>query len=751
MTNKLQLLRNERIFWSRLGICINPCRLNPDGSIYDQAKPGDDKKFAAYHKQMRQAGIRVHSSIISLGWTGPDMSDYTLTDRALHELFSAVPDALYIPRIKLDAPLLWSKKNPEELCVYHGGPTTAEEIAAIVDTPVFDCMGYDSLVGYEGLNDTRTNIGGLVSNQSFCSTKWRQDAGEALRRFIHHLQSSAYGDRIIGYHIAYGICGETHLWGHSSWMQRESRIGDYGITTKRKFYQWGLHKYGSQSALQDIWQQPELADGNIELPEPYLRLGLRKRTLHDFMRHGDEYAIVRDYELFMEDANINSIKSFCDVVKDVAGADMPTGCFYGYVLGPCSSAYSGHAGYDKILDCPSIDFICGPADYHRRGPGEPGGFQAITQSIAHRKIWIDEVDMRTHVAGILGTQKFGACNTLQESLFCITREVLKNLSYDLNYWHMDLGDGWYNSPELLEAVKKLTEFSAMVSRSKHHYHGEILIVFDDRSELQHPQHFDHQILVKDLIAEARLTGTTVDVFRLSDIEDIASNEYGFVIFLNCYKITEEQQASINKLLLTAKVTLWHYLAGMVNESTCSVSNIHDTCRFTVEESALELVNPAISFTAESPFTNCQQQDYVLVFEKCSLPAVKVLPGADCKTWALFSNGLPALSARRNHDNTLDLYSVLPLLKSEHLRILSTMAGCHHYAPEGCIVYGDNRFVGIFAKKACKCTIEFPLQTRFHDYHLNGAQPKENEYVADLQICDFKIFLASGVEKRRSGD
>jgi hypothetical protein len=92
-------------------------------------------------------GIKLHTSILPSGWVGDDLYDYSNTDTILDMLFSTCPDIYYIPRVKLNTPLEWQQKHPEELCVYYGGPQSASEIARLINTGKHDILGYDSEIG----------------------------------------------------------------------------------------------------------------------------------------------------------------------------------------------------------------------------------------------------------------------------------------------------------------------------------------------------------------------------------------------------------------------------------------------------------------------------------------------------------------------------------------------------------------------------------------------------------------------------
>ena len=166
--NALNKLKNNSIFWSRLGFENDPPRYDDCGNLIEFG--GDYDKFAAYHKDMYEQGVKLQTSILFSGWVGEDKYDYTLTDKTLEKLFAVLPeDAAYIPRVKLNAPVEWSKLHPEELCVYYGGCNDPEYIRTRVGSLEHDLLGYEAPDGYYMGKDERPNINGFFSNQSFAS------------------------------------------------------------------------------------------------------------------------------------------------------------------------------------------------------------------------------------------------------------------------------------------------------------------------------------------------------------------------------------------------------------------------------------------------------------------------------------------------------------------------------------------------------------------------------------------------------
>ena len=220
------ILRNQTIFWSRMGIGIGYKVLDENG---DPVIGNDTFSELSDHQMFYKSGIKIHSFILESGWVGDGVYNFNTTDKTMDAACKIGEDVLLIPRIKLDPPYDWLKNHPEEVFVYYDGPRTAEEISALVNTPLHDQLGYEAPDGMYMGNPkyNKPNVGGKISNQSFSSDKWLEDTKAMMKVLFAHLEEK-YGDKILGYHIAYGTSGETLLWGRIS-----RKFGDYGITNMR--------------------------------------------------------------------------------------------------------------------------------------------------------------------------------------------------------------------------------------------------------------------------------------------------------------------------------------------------------------------------------------------------------------------------------------------------------------------------------------------------------------------------------------
>ena len=755
----LNIIHDNSVFWSRLGFAYDPPRLDENGKpiLYTP----NFEPHIKYQKDFFNAGIKVISSILNSGWIGCNNYDYEVTDKVLDAIFQANPEAYYIPRIKLNVPIDWCAENPEDVFVYYGGPGTAAEIRSLIGTKHHDLPGYGpSIYGAPSeLEHDKPYNKKLISLQSFSSTKWLTDAGEALRRIINYIECGPYAERIPAYHIAYGVCGETSLWGWGGKGQ-DGLSGDWGINNCKAFFDWGINKYGSLEVLRDVWRNHELTRNNTEPPLPALRQGQFSSPC-SLLRSRPEDIICVDYDIFTSEINVAALEYFGKVVKENTDSK-PVGGFYGYILECPNSAYTGWLAYEKILNSPYIDFIAAPKSYYRNGPGEPGGESSPAQSINRQKMWMDELDIRTH----LGDDS--KCNDFSETRSVLWREFAKNLAHGSNYWWMDLKGGWFDSPEIMQEIAIIEDKKNQFKNESKTGIAEILLVIDEESfaylspegGLHGEWHF---LVMLDFVREAYLCGSPVDIFRLNDLGSLDVSNYKLVFFLNCFKVTSSQKEMIRNKFSETNVIVWFYLSGALNPEY-SIDNVCDLTGFPIEESAEHFSYPRINFNDSSPFTDCQKtvdrtggerrRGHLIKPANMNLPGVKVKKIPNTKIWGTFANGETAVAARHEGTQT-QVYFALPIMRGEHVRALAEMAACNLYAPASCTVYGDNRFISVFPAKAMEFSLKLP---KYVDAALYPDKQQLN-YVNEINLkldsnSDFRFINIkdstplSGIEKQQ---
>ena len=522
-------LRENAIFWSLLGFCYDPPIPDENGNprIFDT----NFARYTRYHDDFSAAGVDVHTFILHSGWVGVDQYDYSLCDRVLDGLFASGKTKYAFPRIKLNVPVDWCAKYPEEVWVYEQGPRDAEGIRQLVGTLQHDWLGYDDPQGYfldNAWRDPRPNVGGLISMQSFSSRQWIHDASVALEKLIRRIEEGPYADRIIGYHIAYGISGELMPWGRNS-----PRYGDFGISSQKHFLQWGLQKYGSMEALRAAWGD----FGSDVVPpkaiaEPQ-QLGMLSKT---------DSAWGTDYMRYFSQVNTDALMAFAKVAKQASGGKL-VGAFYGYVQDVVRAAYAGHLGWDRVLKCPDLDFFAAPKSYRQKGPGDPGGEMCPSASVNLHKLWVDECDNRTHLSNETGQQP---AENLEQTWTVHWREWAKNVSHDSGLWYMDLGIGWFDEAGIMENISRIMAANKRVRKIPHKRTAQILNVIDLESKMALPYELTRN--ATDTLRNWQRCGVAIDNILTDDLFEVSLEGVKLLIFSSAYALTAEKLGRLRQIL-----------------------------------------------------------------------------------------------------------------------------------------------------------------------------------------------------------
>ena len=641
---KLTFLKNNPVFWSRLGFSYDPPRKDATGKpiVFTPDLTRDGK----FHHDFTSIGIKLHTNILHLGWTGVNEYDYSVTDAVLDELFKD-EDIYYIPRIKLNVPVDWCRENPEEILVYWEGPRDAESIREIVDTPKHDWFGYNAPKGYYKAGDfidDRPNACGYVSRQSFSSLKWLEDAGEALRRLIDRLENGKYADRILGYHLAFGVSGESILWGRA-----ENHYGDYGITNTKRFYEWAEKKYGSKEALLKAW------DNDLTLPTPEERYS-RLDKAEEFLRADRIGRVSRDMDEFTSKCCVDAIEHFSKIARSYAPEKL-IGAFYGYFMHTDNPNYAGHLELQRLLDGDAVDFFAAPKIYHRCGPGEPGGEMCPVQSVNLKKLWVDEADNRTHLAS--DDVPEWLCRNMDDTRWVMWRELSKNISHDSGFWWMDLGGRWFDSPEIMAEVDRMHRVSSHLRTLHHTSPADMLILVDEECIYSMGVSGDLRCgFMEDFVCETRKSGIIADVYRLKDIRALDLKKYKLITFAYTFDVSKADREYLNANISQDTFVSYNWASGIICDGKCSFENVKDFTGFDVIQG---------------------------IRDKYDFPKIEINEEAEA-----FSD--------KGYIKNNRLIFTEPYITHSEIRKMGELAGCTLRCDNGLILYADNRITGVFSKE-----------------------------------------------------
>ncbi len=654
LQEKIEFLRRNPIFWSRLGFE----REVPDVEVH--------RLHAKRHKALFDKGIRVHSSIIPSGWIAPDQYDYTGTDLYLDLLFTHCPDAIFLPRVKLNVPEGWCEANPDDVFVYGCGPRKKEDIVAMIGTEAH---------GSHPFKPTD-----MIAQQSFFSRKWIEDASEALRRFIEHVEASPWADRIIGYHLAFGTSGETTQWG--TWNPDPFHKGDYGINATKAFIEYAAKRGKNYDAVPPIEERFYIEEGGT--PSDF-QVGIPTLDQLFFHTEQDERSVL--YAEFTADGDLDAIEAFGKVVRELVPQKV-VGAFYGYLIEPSKSANTQHAGYDRLLASPYVDFVASPKGYVRVGPTDPGIGQAITNSINLKKLWVDELDNRTHLCTVITRPEhdFPAKN-FDQTRAVYWREFTKNITHHQGYWWMDLNGGWLDSEEIQNEMVKLNKMSEQLylERNTHQNVAEVLLVINEKMMYRMRPNSDLFAAVHHTVATIKESGVPIDFYRTADLPDLELSRYKMIIFLNSfYEDAEELHQLLQNTSPDCHI-VWNYAAGILDKKSGSFSteNVRKLTGFSIGE-------------------------YPKGQHKVGFPLLYINDAEGLTTLERYPDGRIKTAERKNSDGRTYLLCAMPKdITVESARAMLKAAGVHLYTPAYCTVHTDNRFIYVLSEK--KQTVEITLK------------------------------------------
>jgi hypothetical protein len=656
----------------------------PDSSmVYMTYNPN-----SKYFKQFGDNGVHIYSfsstpsesgySLAPAAWVAPDKYDYSNMDERTMMILNADPNAYIFPRIYLHSPRWWDDKYPDELVTIDPG---------------------------DG-NPVPFYHPGNKRVPSWASETWRRDTADAIKKYIAHIKSMPYADRIIGYHIASGTTEEWMMWGGN-----EDQWADYSKPYLEAFRKWLKRKYVNVENLRKAWNNNDITFENATIPTKSER---QFTSLFSFRDPEKEMRVI-DYYFYNSDMVAETMDYFAKVVKTETNNQAIVGVFYGYVLqliGEQRQQNAGHLALQKVWNSPYIDFITSPTSYAFRQLGTGySHFMSLTDSVKlHKKMWFDENDIRTWLTeGNLG--EWGKTATYEESLSMQENEFANVICNGCGMWWFDMGGGWYDDERMMSEIGKMKSIADQNVKLDKTPVSEIALIVDDAS-LSYMQ-VGNRISVPLMllqIPEMGKIGAPFSYYALDDIE--AMPEHKMYVFVNCFAPTEKQRKSIDRVIkCNNRLALWIYAPGFIRNGKVDIHAMKQLTGmdidYRLEESQLKVVVSG-------------KNDLLKVDDGFSY-------GTDMKVGPVFYTGentgevlgklegydLPGLVIKK-FDNWTSVYSSAPNVPSAILRDLARFAGVHLYVESDDVIYANKSLLSITVNEGGRRTIKLPQVSNVYD-------------------------------------
>jgi len=697
-----------------------------------------------YLSNFREAGYKLIQPVCSMGWVGPEEYDFKRTDRQIEAYLKVDPDVLLCPRFMTYPGGWWHKAFPDE-------------IPRLPD-------GRPSLFNNRGL-----------PRQSFASQVYQILVCKAITAFVCHMEEK-YDSHIFGYFPSNGIFGEWASW-NSFWD--EGRLGntyfgveDYSKPMQKAFRKYLRNKYhNSTETLRKSWGNQALTFEMAQVPSE----DMRKQPTHGLFFDPATSSQVYDYFDCFNDIVASVAIDQCKTIKQIVGNDKLVGLFFGYLwtnYSHHSQNHTGHLSLRKLLESPYVDFIADPFMYDNRDVGGTISSQTLPSSIAlHGKLHVTEIDNRNYHSANSSDLFSHYPKDLKETVSIMLRNYGYNICNSSGMWFMDLLDGEYNYPDMIQALARIREIDQRYTDFDKQSNNEIAVLLDADGF----KYFrDGEVLVPALLSiqkqfELAYIGAGYDDYLLEDLANPKMRDYKLYIFLNNFDGTDDRIRMIhNKLKKNNATAIWIYAPGYVNKGL-STANIKALTGFRLREEmtpgelTIEITNSATPYTNNLPVGHTYGTDQNLGEIKSlvmrqsylkdpddpklerDLPGFCIAPrfyGDDSEgiiLGQLIQFRKPGLLMKKM-DGWISIYSAAPIISKEVLRNIAKASGCHIYSNANDVIYANNSFLTVYATEKNTRTIHLPKSRKVTDVWKNQVLSKKTtEFELELEPFDTKLF------------
>ena len=691
---------------------------------------------AKFMRNVLDAGFDVVDThpFMPLGWVGPNTYDYTATDARVESYLTQSPDAKLIIRFWLGypqdtptgQPYWWTQLHPEEcirpLPVEDGQPMPWDDLALPVS--------WNQLIASNEVRPVTTRKPVHPPKPSFASLRFREEAGEALRRAVAHLEER-YGDRIFGYVTGGGPCGE---WFH--WHADEARMMDTSDVMLHAFHQYLQTQYSTIAALNQSWNTSHASFTDIPLPTPEARF----LPAHGYLRSAVTERAVLDFYAAYHQTVADTLLHWTAQTKAGCGRQKVVMVFYGYLWNHNyrdSQARSGHACLDAVLRSPDVDVLVAPFCYSlRQMDGVITGQGVAGSARRHGKLYLHELDGGTNLLSCWNSPDHHVPKTPAETGELFRRELNKMLCEGSAGWYMDLRGGYYDSPEVIAELRTTLEHGARLRPTLGQPNNSVVVVLDPKAPFNFREGEPLLSPLVDLFRQFELAqmGLGFEEITLDDLLRLSPNEtaaFKFWIFPCAVNLSPEQQAAIrHHACRHGNHVLWNYAVNVCGSTALDFDGLETLtgfrCGASLEPGELVVTVPP----GPHPWTADLTRELVygtrgdLSPDDIRYHAVlgryptqeegfRISPrffieagGEKLGTLQDIPDNPCGLAVRTLND-WVSILSCAPLLPKVLLRKIAASAGCHVYTKFPGQVVQCNEHVGIFFHADGPCEINLP--------------------------------------------
>lgn len=615
---------------------------------------GRDDILLQQQRMAAAAGVDLFVFGLSLA-----QDDETI-DATVATFAEATPQGRFYIRIWCGPPRDWAEARPDDLVRRHDGTTN-----------------------------------GYASPYSAAYRAW---AAGRLRDVVRRIANGPYGGRFIGVGLSYL---QTAEW----FFPDTDAYWDYSPAAEQAWRDWLRTTYGREKRLQTAWDRPDATFATASIPSP----AEREAAHWGPFRHPVRQRPAMDYTRFLGEAMADTIVALAEAVKAETRGRSLVGAFYGYTFelnhnGPRALAHSGHLALGRLLESPAIDIIQAPYSYYQRAPGQPGTYHLPIDSVAlHGKLLLLEEDTYTHLAsppaeGLIAPGYEDRPANLEETLAVARRNFGAAFGHGAGMWFFDLlADGRWNDRTFWNGAALLRRIAAE-GRSET-FAPEVAFIVSEESvaamrDTTHPELLAALGEWRDAVA---MLGAPVGYYLQSDLPKLPDT-IKLAILANPYIVSNGEAKALAALARRGVTVVYTRAPGIVGPNDLDVAGIQALAGIAVE-ARFDRGPSEIRLAGSDEALPLGAVDWQPRF-------VPALPeGADLLA-AYADTGEPAALRIPSGEGRI-VYTAVPRLPAELLRLLAEDAGVALYAPAGAAVHRIGPYLIVHSPAAERAILAWP--------------------------------------------
>ena len=461
---------------------------------------------------------------------------------------------------------------------------------------------------------------------------------------------------------------------------------------------------------------------------------------------------VIDYWRFLSSVVADTIEEYAHEVKQY-NPGLLVGCFSGYsmVFGAGITTACQLVEH-RVVSCKEIDILFSPASYQLRGlESVSNSHIPITSVHLNGKLYYHEIDNTAFPANdnpyaqVLQDGAHRRHSSIRESIMYARRESARVFAELGTYWWFDMFGGWYDDPELREALWAIGRAQERLYSAPIASNAEVVVVVDEDSHAHIGRNnLLHLYGVQGQLEPNGRIGCMVDYVVTDDLllPNFPRERYKLYLFPDLVAPSEKVRQAIAEIRAQGASVLFFYAPGLLKDGKADDAFMADLTGL-----KLKMTDGKQGYSL-APAGRFNDDGMQRVWGGRMDEMTPVIT-ADEDDRCVFARGLvnqkPQMVVKDRGNGGFDAWIAQPMVPEFILRPLARAAGVHIWQEDSLPIYTNSRMVTVFDHKGGRRQLNVPWTSgRLEELYTGEthviAAGKPIELVFEADECKCFIYL-----------